>query len=668
LNNGTLNASPSVILNFTNGLFQWGGGVMAGVITNANQITIRGSANKVLQRNSVFNNKALLRHTDAGRLDLLQNSSFENLSSGVYDLASDGGLFSDDYAPQFFDNFGLFRKSAGTNTSVISTVLFNNHGGTIEVDSGTLSLANNGSSSNATITVAAGGVLDVTGGQVPTWAGSMTGSGSGAILFSSGILNTAPSAVFDFAGQLFQWTAGKLSGILTNVNQVNLSGVGAKVLDRSSRYNNASLTRQTGGSFDLLLNSRFENLATGTYDMSSDGRIYTDDYQPQSFDNFGLFRVSAGTNSSINTVLFNNLGGTVEVDSGTLSLGNNGNSTNGTISVAADAVLDVAGGQNPAWYGTTKGTGAGTVVLANGSLHVGGALNFAGNLFQWRGGLLTGTPVNSGQINLNGSVILDRSSQFTNLSLVRQVAGGCDVRLNSSIENMASGTYEFAGDASVYTDDYNPQSFDNFGLIRKSAGTNSSTISIAFANHDGSLEVDSGTLSLNGSAFAQGAGSIAIQLNGTNAGQFGQLKAGSVSLSGPLTLKLTNGFAPPIGSVFQIISCSSLTGVFSSLNVPNGITVNYTGNGVVAVVTGQISKARTSPPAQPKFTISRLTGNQATLQWAGDTNIVVETATSLAPDAVWAPVSNVPLLVSSNNFQLNLPVTNTGQYFRLRKR
>ena len=51
------------------------------------------------------------------------------------------------FGPQYFYNYGTFRKSAGTN-SAVSSVLFDNMGGTVDVESGTLTLANNGSSSN----------------------------------------------------------------------------------------------------------------------------------------------------------------------------------------------------------------------------------------------------------------------------------------------------------------------------------------------------------------------------------------------------------------------------------------------------------------------------------------------------------------------------------------
>ena len=71
-----------------------------------------------------------------------------------------------------FDNYGLVQKSGGTGTSVLAGYrgTFNNYGGTIEVDSGTLVLGQGYSSSNGTFNVAAGAVCDLTGGQSPQWS------------------------------------------------------------------------------------------------------------------------------------------------------------------------------------------------------------------------------------------------------------------------------------------------------------------------------------------------------------------------------------------------------------------------------------------------------------------------------------------------------------------
>jgi hypothetical protein len=111
-----------------------------------------------------------------------------------------------------------------------------------------------------------------------------------------------------------------------------------------------------------------------------------------------------------------------------------------------------------------------------------------------------------------------------------------------------------------------------------------------------------------------------------------------------------------------------LSGTFSTLDVPGGITINYAGNSVVAAVTGLIAAHSSLIPSMPKFAISNIGGNQATLEWLGGTQLIVETDSSLEPGARWQPVVNVPTIAGSNNFSITLPVTNAAQFFRLRQR
>jgi hypothetical protein len=617
LNSGTISASPGLTLNCVPGLFQWNGGSFAGTVVNSNQLTISGAADVALQRGTEMDNAGLVRHGGSGRLNLRQNARFENLSSAAYELESDSGLFTDDYAPQSFDNFGLLRKSGGTNVSTIS-ISFNNRNGLVEVDSGTLALANSGNSSNGTFTVATGATLDVTGGQAPTWAGRMNGIGAGTVLLAGGTLQASPSAALNFTDGMFLWSGGTLVGVVSNLNVVSLSGTNARVLERGSQFYNPSLLRHRGsGPLDLRQNARFENLPGGTYGLESDSALFTDDYGPQFFDNYGTFRKSSGSgNSAITSVLFNNLGGLIDVESGTLTLANNGASSNGTFTVASGAVLDLTGGQGPTWAGLIQASGAGQVALNSGTISASPSLtlNCAPGLFRWNGGTFLGTVVNSNQLAISGAgdAVLQRGSEMDNAGLVRHGGSGrLNLRQNARFENLSGGTYELESDTGLFTDDYAPQSFDNFGTLRKSGGTNVSTISIAFNNHDGSIDVESGTLALTSGSFLQGSGAFTVVLGGTNAGQFGQLSvSANASLSGPLNVGLTNGFVPPIGSQFQILSCASRSGAFSSLAMPNGLSVNYSNNGVFLVVTGAVTLTPPSIVSQPSD-VTNVTGGLA---------------------------------------------------------
>ncbi len=504
LNGGSLNVSSGgLALDLPDPLFQWSGGDLSGNVTNLDVFRLTGSNTEVLQRGSQFYNVGFFHHTGLGGMDLRLSAVFDNAAAGTYDFESDGGLFTDDSTPQNFNNYGMVRKSAGTNTSTIS-ILFNNLGGSIDVESGTLALANNGVSSNGNFTVGAGAALNVTGGQSPSWAGLMTGQGAGAVMLDSGVVNLN-SAQLDFPGGLFQWTGGTLSGAASNLSVINLSGASTSTLQRNTQIFNSGLVRHTGlGGLDLRLSSVFANLPGGMYDFENDGGVFTDDSTPQNFYNYGTLRKSAGTNTSTISISFNNLGGLVDVESGALTLANNGASSNGTFVVGSGAALDITGGQAPTWSGEMVGQGAGQIEFYRGTLNANALLlNFTNGLFQWNGGNLAGVASNINVLSLSATNAnantgtLARSSRFYNLNLVRHTGlGKLDLRLSSMFANLPGGTYDFENDGAIYTDDSTPQNFYNYGILRKSAGTNTSVISILFDNLGGLIDVESGTLSL----------------------------------------------------------------------------------------------------------------------------------------------------------------------------
>ena len=67
-------------------------------------------------------------------------AAFNNNPGAVYDIQNDNGI-----AMTTFNNYGLFKKSAGTGTSLVTGNHFNDFGpgGTVEVDSGTLAFGGN---------------------------------------------------------------------------------------------------------------------------------------------------------------------------------------------------------------------------------------------------------------------------------------------------------------------------------------------------------------------------------------------------------------------------------------------------------------------------------------------------------------------------------------------
>ncbi|MGO9201638.1 MAG: LamG-like jellyroll fold domain-containing protein [Limisphaerales bacterium] len=601
-NSGQINASPSLTLEFPPGMFQWSGGAFNGAVLNGNALTISGT-NEVLLTGTMTNS-GLVRHLGTGNLGLNAGtgSRFENLAPATYRLESSAAIYGFNCCSlATFDNFGAFIKTNDPGNAVISAT-FNNFGGLVDIESGTLSLANSGASSNATLMVAGGSALDLTGGKSPTWAGLMTGTGNGAVEFNSGTIIASPGLTLDFPEGMFQWSGGTFQGAVVNSNSLAISGTNDVLL--TGTITNSGLVRHSGTG-NLGLNagtgSRFENLAPATYRLESSAAIYGFNCcSLVNFDNFGAFIKTNDPGNAVVSVRFNNLGGLVDVESGTLSLANSGSSVDGSFTVAAGASVDLTGGAQPTWSGLLIGSGAGTIQLNNGQLFAGGlTLDCAPGVFQWTGGILNGPLTNVNEVSISGGLL---SGAFFNAGIVRHL-GSAGLALSaggpgSLIRNLPGATYVFQGDGSISVSNCCTTGFENQGRLRKSGGTNTSTISVAFTNQGGSIEVDSGVLAVNGN-YAQGAGAFTVQLAGTNSGQFGQLSAANVSLSGLLNVELAAGFTPPLGSRFQVLSCAALSGTFNGGAMPGGIAVNYSNNGVFLVVTGAVTLSAPFIVSQP---------------------------------------------------------------------
>jgi len=188
----------------------------------------------------------------------------------------------------------------------------------------------------------------------------------------------------------------------------------------------------------------------------------------------------------INHGLIYNLGGMVEGDllndgtatgSGAFITNNltvQGNFTNtGAIEIDSGGALIRSGAT----------INAGTMRLYGGSLNVAGGLTNVGNI-QWSSGVVSGALNNSGTIINSGT-------------------GTAPSLENAVLNNLSSGVIDMQGDGGFggSYDNYGTSSstINNAGLLRKSAGSGISTITAAVAvNNTGTIEVDSGTLELDG--------------------------------------------------------------------------------------------------------------------------------------------------------------------------
>src|ERR1019366_6007306 len=556
--------------------------------------------------NTIFYNQATVQQVGSGSFlvgGFNQNVYFNNGPGAIYQFATDnviGNNYPGNSSP-VFSNQGLVWKSGGTNTSAIGAS-FNNQGGVVQVDSGTLTLYGGGTSSNGVFNVASGAVLDLTGGSGPTWSGKLTGSGSGTVSLATGSISANPSLTLDFTNNLFQWDGGTLQGIITNRGIVTLSSTNSSLLTGANTifYNQATVQQVGSGSFlvgGFNQNVYFNNGPGAIYQFVTDN-VIGNDYPGNSspvFSNQGLVWKSGGTNYSGIQTAFNNQSGVIKVDSGTLYLSGGGTGSNGVFNVASGAVLDLTGGNSPTWSGEITGSGSGQVWLDSGTLFASPALvlAFPPNLFQWNGAILQGFITNTGTVTISGtnvSTLTGANTTFVNRGTVQQTGSGGSLMgtFNGNVyfNNEPGATYEFTTDSSIGfgNNAYGPTSqsvpFLNQGLVWKSGGTNTSAIGASFNNQGGVVQVDSGTLTLYGGGTSSNgvfnvASGAVLDLTGGSAPTW----AGEMTGSGSGQVWLHSGtlFASPA----LVIACPpnlfQWNGAILQGNITNTGTVTISG-------------------------------------------------------------------------------------------
>ena len=493
---------------------------------------------------------ATLTLAPGGGLNLLGNS---RLTVTNTNLATDGTITNiggTGFYPSY-TNAGTLVKSAGTGTFTFDPpIAFGSlPGSVIKVNSGTLLLSGHGGVlDTVTFDPAAGTLIDLLPAPGPAsgfsyFQGTLTnGAGTGTVRLSQGtmggtnayIVDNPQPCTFAFTGNVFQWTGGLIgfdqqNSPFINTGVMNISGDATKETD--AVFTNRGLVTQSGaGQFNVGAGNNggsFTNVAGATYDLRSDANVGQDGYP---FNNAGLFKKSGGTGTSTLSVSFNNQGGTVEVDSGTLQMPipnntfNNGStSTGGTFNVAAGALFDL--GDGAVFTGTYTGGGGGTVRFSQGVLYTSSStaatFNFPGAMFQWTGGLIGAGQrghlfTNAGTLNISGDSNKVSYSVFTNQGTVIQTGKGSlaigQGNEGGSFTNSAGATYNLASDASIGESGY---PFTNAGLLEKTAGTGTSTMDVALTN-TGAVAVNTGTLyftqrvnAINGTTLTGGIWSVA---------------------------------------------------------------------------------------------------------------------------------------------------------------
>ena len=468
-------------------------------------------------------------------------------------------------------NNGTYTVTVNAAATATNLMLGGTSGAqTINHTSGTLTLTNGGSSS-------VNGTYALNGG---TLAGSGTLALAGPFNWTAGILGNSTSSLLVMA-----------NGALT------ISGATIKTLGGGTLVNETAGT-WTGGQVALNVGTVFSNAPSATFDLLGDGTALALN-GASVVGNAGTFRKTGGTGVTTVSVTLNN-SGLVDVQTGTLAFSGGGTNTGQFTCSSATAVLRFSGGIHTV-LNTSSISGPGIVSITTGTLNVqgniavagltnsGGTLNFNTTLntayvtnlnvtggtlsgsnsvivpgpFIWSGGILGSAGAPLTVVANGGLTISGVSKTFNGGTIVNNAAGtwtagqvGCSA---SVFSNSPSGTFDLGADGTAFALNSGVPLFANAGLVRKSAGSGSSTVGINF-NNSGLVQVLTGTLILSN--------------GGTNSGQFTTASGVTLSFSSGTHLLQSSSSVSGPGNM-SVATTVTIQGPVSVAWLTNSGTLNF---------------------------------------------------------------------------------------------
>ncbi|WP_353779314.1 HYR domain-containing protein [Winogradskyella sp. 3972H.M.0a.05] len=489
----------------------WNTGTLNGntsTLTNSGTMNLMSVGTKIISGDTVLDNSGTINITSSGDLSIPQGI-LNNQASGVIDLQEDGGNITwSGGTVHILNNSGLIKKTTSAGEAQI-VLLLNNNDGTIEVESGTLSLQNT-IGKNLT-----DGTYNISSGATMDWdtritvSGTLTGVNNGTLNWTS-IVDVPVSATFNFTGSGdFNWTGGSLNGggTLTNLGTINLPGTGSKSIFEDSNFDNEGTVNITGAGNLSISQGIFNNEASGVLDLQADsGDITWSGGSVHILNNAGLIRKTTSLGEAQIVALLNNNDGTISVESGILSFQNTigKNLTDGTYNISSGATMDwdttmtLSGDIS----GTNEGTlNWGSIVDVPGSA----TMDITGSgVINWNGGSLNGggTLTNQSTINLpgTGAKSIFGDTAFSNEATFNITGAGDLLISQGTFDNQASGVLDLQEDSgNISWSGGSVHILNNTGLIRKTTSTGEAQIHVLLNNNGGTISVENGTLSFQNS-------------------------------------------------------------------------------------------------------------------------------------------------------------------------
>ncbi len=427
-------------LNWTGTATINGGGT--GGLVNLGTVTQSGAGQTFTMSGLAVNNQGSWVVDGTVNNAIRLNSGTQFLNAGNFTLNSTAGITDTSAgATERFDNTGVFTLNSGANT-IISNLAFNNTTSTLNIQSGNLQL--NGGGAFIGVITQPGAAVNLNSGSYLISSGSsfvtnnaLTLSGStvniqstlalDTLTLSGGTLNvdTLGLGTDLTINSALNWTGtatinGGGTGGLVNLGTVTQSGAGQTFTMSGLAVNNQGSWVVDGTVNNAIrLNSGTQFLNAGNFTLNSTAGITdTSAGATERFDNTGVFTLNSGANTIISNLAFNNIAGTVSIESVASALSLNG------------SPLTLGGG----------------VLTGNGSL--------TGNVFADTGSSIAPGIAGPGTLSINGDVTFDSGSSY----VVEFDGTGADALIVTGFVDISNGAalsvIGFAGYDGVLNDSF----------------------------------------------------------------------------------------------------------------------------------------------------------------------------------------------------------------------
>jgi hypothetical protein len=326
------------------------------------------------------------------------------------------------------------------------------------------------------------------------------------------------------------------------------------------------------------------------------------------------------------------------------------------------------------WFNSNNWTPVGvpastdTINFSSGTINLTSSITING-LFNWSGGTLSGHPfviASGGVLNINGSVALDNVLTNANGGTVTMTGAPYLAVYNNTnndlgkIYNLAGGLWDIQTNATIACEYCaGNEFFNNAGTFRKSLGSGTTIISVAFTN-SATVNALVGTISFNGN-FSTAGGALDFGVSGLSS--FGQINvSGNMAINGTVGVVWLDGFLPANGNSFALLDYGSHSGTFANISLPAGsLGEGIYGATVFSLMITNVI-AQTNPPVFLDIKLAN-PGNVVVSWPSSATNYNLQFNTNLSSGS-WSNVISGITTVGTNSVLTN-NVNGKAGFFRL---